>query len=684
MSATGLDDLPDSGLPPALPAKQSRTAALKHLSGMSEFSMGSMDSGEITSSSQDDDEEQAPPLPPKLKTIQTYMQFLSGSQPPPMAEISRQTARRYQYPVNSNGLFEVTPQHGPLKANYQFTYDSQSQYSSGSLGRRRDSLNSLSSITSDISIASLPNNVQTPPALPPKMRRNTNESLPPSPSLSTSSEQIPPELPEKVEKTGKEPPLPVKIRPMLLPDKLNTKSFKSSESRRSAREKDKDKDRDLSKIIDPGDLIERTDVLDWLVFKSSGKDEVEVKAGCAEALIVYAAEANKKNLLYYEAFLTTYRTFITPMELLQKLLFRYKKFGKDSSDDKRDHQRASRNSFFLLLRVVDELSLVDIKDDVLNILMELVFQLLCDGNLTLAKLLRTKVLAKYHHRMSNIAEAILTPLSQLSVSSRVSTVMDFSSVKIAEQMTLLDLELFQKIEIPEVLQWAKEQSEELSPHLTAFTDHFNRMSFWTRTMILKNDKPQEREKLLNKFIRIMRHLRRLNNFNSYLAILSALDSAPVRRLEWQKQTTEGLREYCQLIDSSSSFRTYREALSIAPLPCIPYLGLILQDLTFIHLGNQDELHQGLINFSKRWQQFAILDSMRRFKQSSYPYDKDQNVVDMFDNFNHGLTDDALWELSLKIKPRQRRQRRPMQDSTESRPPSTATTDSAATQDSAAT
>lgn len=67
------------------------------------------------------------------------------------------------------------------------------------------------------------------------------------------------------------------------------------------------------------------------------------------------------------------------------------------------------------------------------------------------------------------------------------------------------------------------------------------------------------------------HLRRLNNFNSYLAILSALDSAPVRRLEWQKQTTEGLREYCQLIDSSSSFRTYREALSIAPLPCIPYL-----------------------------------------------------------------------------------------------------------------
>ena len=43
---------------------------------------------------------------------------------------------------------------------------------------------------------------------------------------------------------------------------------------------------------------------------------------------------------------------------------------------------------------------------------------------------------------------------------------------------------------------------------------------------------------LMKFIKIMRWLRKLKNFNSYLAILSALDSAPVRRLEWQKQNIE--------------------------------------------------------------------------------------------------------------------------------------------------
>lgn len=37
------------------------------------------------------------------------------------------------------------------------------------------------------------------------------------------------------------------------------------------------------------------------------------------------------------------------------------------------------------------------------------------------------------------------------------------------------LYLFQ---IPEVLLYAKEQKEELSPNLTTFTEHFNKMSYW--------------------------------------------------------------------------------------------------------------------------------------------------------------------------------------------------------------
>lgn len=48
--------------------------------------------------------------------------------------------------------------------------------------------------------------------------------------------------------------------------------------------------------------------------------------------------------------------------------------------------------------------------------------------------------------------------------------------------------------------------------------------------------------------------------------------------------------------------------------CLHRRGLILQDLTFVHLGNPDHI-DGKVNFSKRWQQFNILDSMRCFQQA---------------------------------------------------------------------
>ena len=69
-------------------------------------------------------------------------------------------------------------------------------------------------------------------------------------------------------------------------------------------------------------------------------------------------------------------------------------------------------------------------------------------------------------------------------------------------MTLLDSQLFQRIDSAELLTWVQEQvsflsltvivthghptqAEEKSLNLTKFTEHFNNMSYWTRTIILQ-------------------------------------------------------------------------------------------------------------------------------------------------------------------------------------------------------
>ncbi|XP_067398017.1 rap guanine nucleotide exchange factor 1 isoform X3 [Emydura macquarii macquarii] len=400
--------------------------------------------------------------------------------------------------------------------------------------------------------------------------------------------------------------------------------------------------------VDELSLIDHNEIMARLTLKQEGDDGPDVRGGSGDILLVHATETDRKDLvLYCEAFLTTYRTFITPEELIKKLQYRYEKFCHFSDTFKK---RVSKNTFFVLVRVVDELCLVELTEEILKLLMDLVFRLVCNGELSLARVLRKNILDKVDQKkMLRYANSI-KPLAARGVAARPGTLHDFHSHEIAEQLTLLDAELFYKIEIPEVLLWAKEQNEEKSPNLTQFTEHFNNMSYWVRSIIMLQEKAQDRERLLLKFIKIMKHLRKLNNFNSYLAILSALDSAPIRRLEWQKQTSEGLAEYCMLIDSSSSFRAYRAALAEVEPPCIPYLGLILQDLTFVHLGNPDYI-DGKVNFSKRWQQFNILDSMRRFQQIHYDIKRNDDIVSFFNDFSDHLAEEALWELSLKIKPR---------------------------------
>ncbi|XP_077442432.1 rap guanine nucleotide exchange factor 1b isoform X7 [Vanacampus margaritifer] len=485
-----------------------------------------------------------------------------------------------------------------------------------------------------------------PPALPPKQRQL---------SESANDEGGEGEYVNLYSSSQANGELPLSLRETIMADDVlqdpapptpSTNSKETMEVER--RQKSAESAEDSEENVDELSLIDHKEIMSRITLKQENDDGPDVRAGSGDILLVHATETDRKDLvLYCEAFLTTYRTFITPEDLIKKLHYRYTSFCQGPDTFKK---RVSKNTFFVLVRVVDELCLVELTEDILKQLMDLVFTLVCNGELSLARVLRKNILDKVEQKKLLRYTNSLKPLAARGVSARPGTLHDFRSHEIADQLTLLDAELFYKIEIPEVLLWAKEQNEEKSPNLTQFTEHFNNMSYWVRSLIIQQEKAQDREKLLLKFIKIMKHLRKLNNFNSYLAILSALDSAPIRRLEWQKQTSEGLEEYCTLIDSSSSFRAYRAALAEVEPPCIPYLGLILQDLTFVHLGNPDLIDRK-VNFSKRWQQFNILDSMRRFQQVHYELKRNDDIVSFFNDFSDHLAEEALWELSLKIKPR---------------------------------
>jgi len=299
----------------------------------------------------------------------------------------------------------------------------------------------------------------------------------------------------------------------------------------------------------------------------------------------WQADSNaKNNFLFQEAFLTTYRTIIEPVDLINKLIYRYRFFSKypanqadqDASkpnvassssqfNEKFDFNRirtsiknnklalsAARNSLALLVRVLDDLG-NELNEKIVETLADFVYELLVDDELQLARLLRKKLITKLdvkrlqeQQKEKNCLKkkavesgGCENTVNKISVSPYVSkrrghSLLDFKSLDLAEQMTLIDLELFSKIELSEVLLWSTKQNEEFSPNLILFTEHFNNISYWARSRILENESVREREKYMVKFLKIMKHLRKMNNFNSYLSILSAVDSGPIQRLDWPK------------------------------------------------------------------------------------------------------------------------------------------------------
>lgn len=63
-----------------------------------------------------------------------------------------------------------------------------------------------------------------------------------------------------------------------------------------------------------------------------------------------------------------------------------------------------------------------------------------------------------------------------------------------------------------------------------------------------------------------------------------------------------------------------------------YSGLVLQDLTFVHIGNPDYLEEGVINFSKRWQQYNIVVNMKRFRArwvAYFSFGKKREITNLF-------------------------------------------------------
>lgn len=107
-------------------------------------------------------------------------------------------------------------------------------------------------------------------------------------------------------------------------------------------------------------------------------------------------------------------------------------------------------------------------------------------------------------------------------------------------------------------------------------------------------------------------------------------------------------------DYSRNYADYRAQLKRATLPCLPFLGLYLTDLTFTDDGNPDTRNGRLINFDKYAKTARIISDLMRYQ---VPYEFVE-IIEIQGHLFQSIEDrgdkdpQQLYEHSLILEPKE--------------------------------
>lgn len=172
---------------------------------------------------------------------------------------------------------------------------------------------------------------------------------------------------------------------------------------------------------------------------------------------------------------------------------------------------------------------------------------------------------------------------------------------LAQQLCLIDQLYLKKINADELTThlWnagGPQVLKRLTSNLMCAVNWFNKTAKCIATTILAEDSSRARSKLMDKFIKTAVVCLEYYNFSSCFAIYSGLSSSPIIRLKrsWSKvsRSSKAMWELIQgAISTKGSYNAYRLKLSEAirkgsKCAFIPYLGIIMSDVTFADIGNK--------------------------------------------------------------------------------------------------
>uniref|UniRef100_A0A8C6WFH7 Rap guanine nucleotide exchange factor (GEF) 5a n=1 Tax=Neogobius melanostomus TaxID=47308 RepID=A0A8C6WFH7_9GOBI len=234
---------------------------------------------------------------------------------------------------------------------------------------------------------------------------------------------------------------------------------------------------------------------------------------------------------------------------------------------------------------------------------------------------------------------------------RTTHMLSLNTWDVAVALTNLDWALFDSIHEQQLIYFtfSRLTTNVHTVMLELLLKRCNEVQLWVMTEVLLCPTLCKRS-LQSTFFVVVDSCKAQKNFNCFFAIIMGLNSAAVSRLTqtWEKIPGKFKKLFSELetmTDPSLNHKTYRESFKKMKAPKIPFLPLLLKDITFIHEGNKT-FHDNLVNFEKL---HMIAEAVRIIRQCQNDISSE---VRAYVDFLHIIDNQqTLFELSVKLEPR---------------------------------
>lgn len=189
--------------------------------------------------------------------------------------------------------------------------------------------------------------------------------------------------------------------------------------------------------------------------------------------------------------------------------------------------------------------------------------------------------------------------------------MEIHDVTIAKELTRMDWILFTAIRPRDFVRNAGSSNSDRGKftnqvHVNRMVKHFDHIAACVKNYVLFRDKPKHRALMLEKWMRVARELRKLNNYHALGAVMAGIRSSPVGRLGATRELLppDVGKNWLQLeilMNPNRSYSAYRLAWENSSGERIPYIPLLNRDLIAAEQGNPTFIgseQTGRINFKK--------------------------------------------------------------------------------------